>query len=152
MRQNAGLAPEWHSYQTSILPMQATENWRGFPAHKALRCASLLAIAMGALAAGVMLLQQMPIQYLGPQFSLTGIGIMSLFLVKRGDLREGARALVWGTWLIVSLMAMTGQGIAMGDVPAGYYALVGNVNGESVRAEFFVRANETTFVEVRTKQ
>lgn len=91
--------------------MQATETWGGFPAHKALRCASLLAIAMGALAAGVMLLQQMPIQYLGPQFSLTGIGIMSLFLVKRGDLREGARALVWGTWLIVSLMAMTGQGM-----------------------------------------
>lgn len=45
-----------------------------------------------------------------------------------------------------------GENGAMGDVPAGYYVLVGNVNGESVRAEFFVRANETTFVEVRTKQ
>jgi hypothetical protein len=45
-----------------------------------------------------------------------------------------------------------GENGAMGDVPAGYYVLVGNVNGESVRAEFFVRANETTFVEVRTQQ
>jgi murein DD-endopeptidase MepM/ murein hydrolase activator NlpD len=45
-----------------------------------------------------------------------------------------------------------GENGAMGDVPAGYYVLAGNVNGESVRAEFFVRAGQTTFVEVRTKQ
>jgi murein DD-endopeptidase MepM/ murein hydrolase activator NlpD len=45
-----------------------------------------------------------------------------------------------------------GENGAMGDVPAGYYILVGNVNGESIRAEFFVRAGQTTFVEVRTDQ
>jgi murein DD-endopeptidase MepM/ murein hydrolase activator NlpD len=45
-----------------------------------------------------------------------------------------------------------GENGAMGDVPAGYYYLIGNVNGESVRAEFEVRAGETTFVEVRTQQ
>jgi hypothetical protein len=45
-----------------------------------------------------------------------------------------------------------GENGAMGDVPAGYYILVGNVAGESIRAEFFVRAGQTTFVEVRTKQ
>ena len=45
-----------------------------------------------------------------------------------------------------------GENGAMGDVPAGYYVLVGNVNGEAVRAEFFVRDGQTTFVEVRTKQ
>ncbi len=45
-----------------------------------------------------------------------------------------------------------GENGAMGDVPAGYYVLVGNVNGESVRAEFFVREGQTTFVEVRTEQ
>lgn len=45
-----------------------------------------------------------------------------------------------------------GENGAMGDVPAGYYILVGNVAGESIRAEFFVREGQTTFVEVRTKQ
>lgn len=45
-----------------------------------------------------------------------------------------------------------GENGAMGDVPAGYYVLIGNVNGEAVRAEFFVRDGQTTFVEVRTKQ
>lgn len=45
-----------------------------------------------------------------------------------------------------------GENGAMGDVPAGYYVLVGNVGGESVRAEFFVREGQTTFVEVRTQQ
>jgi murein DD-endopeptidase MepM/ murein hydrolase activator NlpD len=45
-----------------------------------------------------------------------------------------------------------GENGAMGDVPAGYYVLVGNVAGESIRAEFFVREGQTTFVEVRTKQ
>ena len=45
-----------------------------------------------------------------------------------------------------------GENGAMGDVPAGYYILVGNVGGESIRAEFFVREGQTTFVEVRTQQ
>jgi len=45
-----------------------------------------------------------------------------------------------------------GENGAMGDVPAGYYVLVGNVAGESIRTEFFVREGQTTFVEVRTKQ
>lgn len=45
-----------------------------------------------------------------------------------------------------------GENGAMGDVPAGYYVLIGNVNGEAVRAEFFVREAQTTFVEIRTKQ
>ncbi len=45
-----------------------------------------------------------------------------------------------------------GENGALGDVPAGYYVLVGNVNGEPVRAEFFVREGQTTFVELRTKQ
>jgi len=45
-----------------------------------------------------------------------------------------------------------GENGAMGDVPAGYYVLVGNVNGESVRTEFFVREGQTTFVELRTRQ
>ena len=45
-----------------------------------------------------------------------------------------------------------GENGAMGDVPAGYYYLIGNVNGESVRAEFQVNAGETAFVEVRTQQ
>ena len=45
-----------------------------------------------------------------------------------------------------------GENGAMGDVPAGYYILVGNVGGESIRAEFFVREGQTTFVEVRTEQ
>jgi hypothetical protein len=37
-------------------------------------------------------------------------------------------------------------------VPAGYYVLIGNVQGEAVRAEFFVREGQTTFVEIKTKQ
>ena len=45
-----------------------------------------------------------------------------------------------------------GENGARGEVAAGYYVLVGNVNGEAVRAEFFVRDGQTTFVEVRTKQ
>ena len=45
-----------------------------------------------------------------------------------------------------------GENGAMGDVPAGYYVIVGNVNGEPVRAEFFVREGQTTFVEIRTQQ
>jgi len=45
-----------------------------------------------------------------------------------------------------------GENGSMGDVPAGYYYLIGNVNGESVRAEFEVKAGETTFIEVRTQQ
>lgn len=45
-----------------------------------------------------------------------------------------------------------GENGALGDVPAGYYVLLGNVNGEAVRAEFFVREGQTTFVEIRTKQ
>ena len=45
-----------------------------------------------------------------------------------------------------------GENGAMGDVPAGYYVLVGNINGEAVRTEFFVRPGQTTFVEVRTRQ
>lgn len=45
-----------------------------------------------------------------------------------------------------------GENGAMGDIPAGYYVLVGNVNGEAMRAEFFVREGQTTFVELRTKQ
>jgi hypothetical protein len=45
-----------------------------------------------------------------------------------------------------------GENGAMGDVPAGFYVLVGNVNGEPIRAEFFVREGQTTFVEVRTQQ
>jgi murein DD-endopeptidase MepM/ murein hydrolase activator NlpD len=45
-----------------------------------------------------------------------------------------------------------GENGAMGDVPAGYYHLIGSVNGESLRAEFTVTAGETTFVELRTQQ
>ena len=45
-----------------------------------------------------------------------------------------------------------GENGAMGDVPAGYYILVGHVGGESIRSEFFVREGQTTFVEVRTQQ
>ena len=44
-----------------------------------------------------------------------------------------------------------GENGAMGDVPEGHYYLIGNVNGESVRAEFEVRSGQTTFVEVRTQ-
>jgi hypothetical protein len=45
-----------------------------------------------------------------------------------------------------------GENGAMGSVPAGYYLLVGNVNGESLRAEFYVRPGETSFIELRTRQ
>lgn len=45
-----------------------------------------------------------------------------------------------------------GENGAMGSVPPGRYYLAGNINGEKLRAEFVVRANETTFVELRTRQ
>jgi murein DD-endopeptidase MepM/ murein hydrolase activator NlpD len=71
---------------------------------------------------------------------------------------ENGRA-VWGrlieTYLDnenISPNPAWGENGAMGDVPAGYYVLIGNVNGEAVRAEFFVREGQTTFVEIRTKQ
>jgi murein DD-endopeptidase MepM/ murein hydrolase activator NlpD len=71
---------------------------------------------------------------------------------------ENGRA-VWGrlieTYLDnenISPNPSWGENGAMGDVPAGYYVLIGNVNGEPVRAEFFVREGQTTFVEIRTKQ
>lgn len=44
-----------------------------------------------------------------------------------------------------------GDNGAMGDVPAGEYYLIGNVDGESIRAEFTVNPGQTTFVEIRTK-
>lgn len=43
-----------------------------------------------------------------------------------------------------------GENGAMGDVPAGFYYLIGSVNGEDFRAEFPVNAGETTFIEIRT--
>lgn len=45
-----------------------------------------------------------------------------------------------------------GENGAMDGVPAGSYYVVGVVNGERVSAEISVRAGETTFVELRTKQ
>ena len=45
-----------------------------------------------------------------------------------------------------------GENGAMGDVPAGSYYLIANINGENIRAEFDVNAGETTFVEIRTEQ
>ena len=45
-----------------------------------------------------------------------------------------------------------GENGAMDGAPAGSYYLVGVVNGESIRAELTVKAGETTFVEIRTKQ
>lgn len=45
-----------------------------------------------------------------------------------------------------------GENGAMGDVPAGTYYLIANIDGESIRAEFDVRAGETTFVEIRTNR
>jgi murein DD-endopeptidase MepM/ murein hydrolase activator NlpD len=45
-----------------------------------------------------------------------------------------------------------GENGAMDGVPAGYYILVGVVNGESIRTDLTVRAGETSFVEIRTKQ
>jgi murein DD-endopeptidase MepM/ murein hydrolase activator NlpD len=47
---------------------------------------------------------------------------------------------------------MWGENGAMGSVPPGYYVLVGNVNGERVRAELTVESGKTTFVELRTQQ
>jgi murein DD-endopeptidase MepM/ murein hydrolase activator NlpD len=45
-----------------------------------------------------------------------------------------------------------GENGAMDGVPAGSYYVVGVVNGERVSAEVTVRAGETTFIELRTKQ
>lgn len=45
-----------------------------------------------------------------------------------------------------------GENGAMDGVPAGNYYVVGVVNGERVSAEITVRAGETSFVELRTKQ
>lgn len=45
-----------------------------------------------------------------------------------------------------------GENGAMDGVPAGSYILVGAVNGESIRTNLTVRAGETSFVEIRTKQ
>jgi hypothetical protein len=45
-----------------------------------------------------------------------------------------------------------GENGAMGDVPAGSYYLIANINSENIRAEFTVNAGETTFVEIRTTQ
>ncbi len=45
-----------------------------------------------------------------------------------------------------------GENGAMDGIPAGSYYVVGSVNGERVSAEIIVRAGETTFVELRTKQ
>lgn len=45
-----------------------------------------------------------------------------------------------------------GENGAMGDVPAGHYYLIANIEGENIRKEFTVNAGETTFIEVRTQQ
>ena len=45
-----------------------------------------------------------------------------------------------------------GENGAMGDVPAGTTSLSATSTAKSIRAEFFVREGQTTFVEVRTKQ
>lgn len=45
-----------------------------------------------------------------------------------------------------------GENGAMDGVPAGSYYVVGVVNGERVSAEITVRAGETAFAELRTKQ
>ena len=45
-----------------------------------------------------------------------------------------------------------GENGAMGSVPAGYYYLVGNINGERIRTEFTVQSGQTTFIEIRTQQ
>ena len=44
-----------------------------------------------------------------------------------------------------------GENGAMGDVPAGYYYLIGKVDGQTIRSEFEVRPGQTTFVEVHTE-
>ena len=71
---------------------------------------------------------------------------------------QGGRA-VWGrqieTYLDTENIGpdpLWGENGAMGDVPAGSYTLVANINGESIRADFTVNAGETTFVEIRTQQ
>jgi hypothetical protein len=70
----------------------------------------------------------------------------------------GGRA-VWGrqieTYLDTENIGpdpLWGENGAMGDVPAGSYVLVANINGESIRTDFVVNAGETTFVEIRTEQ
>ncbi len=70
----------------------------------------------------------------------------------------GGRA-VWGrqieTYLDTENIGpdpLWGENGAMGDVPAGSYTLIANINGENIRADFTVNANETTFVEIRTEQ
>lgn len=45
-----------------------------------------------------------------------------------------------------------GENGAMDGVPAGDQVLVGVVNGESIRVNLTVRAGQTSFVEIRTKQ
>ncbi len=45
-----------------------------------------------------------------------------------------------------------GENGAMGDVPPGFYYLIGNIDGESIRSGFTVTADHTTFLEVRTRQ
>lgn len=45
-----------------------------------------------------------------------------------------------------------GENGAMGDVPAGTYYLIANIEGENIRREFVVNPGETTFIEVRTQQ
>lgn len=45
-----------------------------------------------------------------------------------------------------------GENGAMDGVPAGSYYVVGVINGERVSAEIEVRAGQTTFVELRTRQ
>jgi murein DD-endopeptidase MepM/ murein hydrolase activator NlpD len=71
---------------------------------------------------------------------------------------ENGRA-VWGrqieTYLDTENIGpdpLWGENGAMGDVPAGQYILIANINGENIRAEFTVNAGETTFVEIRTEQ
>lgn len=71
---------------------------------------------------------------------------------------EGGRA-VWGRQIETYLDTENigpdprwGENGAMGDVPAGSYTLLANINGESIRADFTVTAGETTFVEIRTQQ
>ena len=71
---------------------------------------------------------------------------------------EGGTA-VWGrqieTYLDTENIGpdpLWGENGAMGDVPAGSYVLIANINGENIRANFTVNAGETTFVEIRTEQ
>ncbi len=91
-----------------------------------------------------------------------------LLLTAEGRTIPGARltlarfegnAAVWGrlieTYLDtenISPDPAWGENGAMDGAPAGEYYLVGVVNGESIRSELTVRAGETTFVEIRTRQ